>query len=82
MKKAAIFLLGLLLGILLTASPWHKPYSEYTEADLYKVKEYILDLNTPTETDMEKYDLDGSGHIGATDLLIIKKILIGEGEKP
>ena len=80
MKNAATFLLGLLLGILLTSGPEHKP--KYTETDLYRVKEYILDLNTPTEADIEKYDLDGSDHIGATDLLMIKKILIRKEEKP
>jgi hypothetical protein len=80
MKKAAAFLLGLLLGVLLTSGPERKP--EYTEADLYRVKEFILDLNTPTEAEIKKYDLDGNGDLGATDLLMIKKILICEEEKP
>lgn len=78
MKKAAIFLLGVVLGIILTSGTGRQGSYEYSEADLYMARDCILELRTPTREDIKRYDLDRNGHIGATDLLMIKKILVEE----
>ena len=54
--------------------------ADYTEDDLNRVKALILKQTTPTLSDYEKLDVDGSGAFEATDMLDIRRAIDGTGE--
>lgn len=48
---------------------------DYTQSDVDRIGAIIRQEITPTEEDFDRYDFDGSGKIGATDLLMCNRIV-------
>lgn len=58
----------------------------YTSTDIDRIINIIMGTITPTSSDFEKYDIDGTGQITATDLIKVRKAvnenngyIVGEG---
>lgn len=49
--------------------------ADYSQTDVTRIGAIIRGEVTPTAADIEKYDFDGSGTIGATDLLMCNRIV-------
>lgn len=49
--------------------------ADYSQADVDRIGAIIRQEVTPTEEDFDRYDFDGSGKIGATDLLMCNRIV-------
>lgn len=49
--------------------------ADYSQADVNRIGAIIRQEVTPTEEDFDRYDFDGSGKIGATDMLMCNRIV-------
>lgn len=58
-------------------SLWHeiKPAYNYTQDDLTRIRNIILEEITPTQEDYNKYDLENKGSIDSTDYVKIRNLI-------
>lgn len=58
-------------------SLWHeiKPTYNYTQDDLTRIRNIILEEITPTQEDYNKYDLENKGSIDSTDYVKIRNLI-------
>jgi hypothetical protein len=52
-------------------------YKGYTNADVQRIKEIVMDDITPTLSDYDRLDVNGDGDLSAVDYVIIKKMVEG-----
>lgn len=49
----------------------------YTDDDLEKIKQIILNGTDPTEYELNRYDLDFNGYISSVDYITVKNVILG-----
>lgn len=52
--------------------------ADYTDADLERVQQILLNVITPTPEDFDKYDFLGDGEINVVDFVYVRDTLLGE----
>lgn len=56
---------------------FQKTWGPFTQADLTRVQDIILGNITPSQSDYDKYDINGSGHLSGLDMLAMQKMISG-----
>ena len=54
---------------------------DYTQNDVDTIQSIIMGTTELTTSHLEKYDIDGKGYVGATDLIKVRKMVLGEVEQ-
>lgn len=52
--------------------------SDYTSADVTRIRDYILEGGIPTMDDYTKYDIDRNGRLNISDLIKVRDLVNGE----
>lgn len=78
LKAANANISGTITGSSYTASGTVTKYaSDYSKADLARIKELIMGIQTLTLDDLEKYDINGDARITLEDYMLIKRLVEG-----
>lgn len=56
---------------------FQKTWGPFTEADLIRVQDIILGFIELTQADLDKYDIDGSGHLNGLDMFDMNRMRLG-----
>lgn len=70
----------IILALLLISNMNIKHTYNYSQSDVDRIKNIIVEIDKPTEIDFIKYDLDGDRTISLKDMVSVKKIAIGRNE--
>lgn len=78
LKAANANISGTITGSSYTASGTVTKYaSDYSDADLARIKELIMGIQTLTLDDLEKYDINGDARITLEDYMLVKRLVEG-----
>lgn len=69
------FSIDLETGVLKTLKSYTYAVSDYNQSDLERVQQIVLGNITPTEQDIERYDLYGDGRVSSTDYVRLQYML-------
>ena len=58
-------------------NPLKKTWGPFTQADIDRVQQIALGNITPSQSDYDKYDINGSGHLSALDMLQMQRMMLG-----